>query len=167
MASVATATSAGRGGDRGSVGAGFTLVEIMLVVLILAVLGAMVTPRMVSARHDAEVASLQATLQSMRVAVTQDYARSKQFPETIHTEVFVGHEEPRHPWDPTAATFVENDDEATADERDPLDMFVGGGKPPFWYNPANGQVKARIRDQGDVEANRDLWFRVNGEPYHD
>ncbi|MFQ5415160.1 MAG: type II secretion system protein [Phycisphaerae bacterium] len=52
-----------RGNTRGR---GFTLVEIMIVVIILGILGAIVVPQFSSASSDAQAAALSSNLQTMR-----------------------------------------------------------------------------------------------------
>ena len=59
---------------------GFTLVELLIVVIILAILAAIVVPQFASSTSDAEVSSLDSTLANMRTAVELYYQQHGEYP---------------------------------------------------------------------------------------
>ncbi len=59
---------------------GFTLVELLIVVIILAILAAIVVPQFASSTDDAKVASLDTTLANMRSAIDLYYQQHGHYP---------------------------------------------------------------------------------------
>lgn len=59
---------------------GFTLVELLIVVIILALLAAIVVPQFASSTEDAKVASLDTTLSNMRAAIDLYYQQHGSYP---------------------------------------------------------------------------------------
>ena len=59
---------------------GFTLVELLIVVIILAILAAIVVPQFSAASDDAKLASLDTTLANMRAAVDLYYQQHGEYP---------------------------------------------------------------------------------------
>ncbi len=59
---------------------GFTLVELLIVVIILAILAAIVVPQFASSTDDAKVAALDSTLANMRAAIDLYYQQHGEYP---------------------------------------------------------------------------------------
>lgn len=62
---------------------GFTLVELLIVVIILAILAAIVVPQFASTTDDAKIASLDSTLASMRSALDLYYQQHSAYPGQV------------------------------------------------------------------------------------
>jgi general secretion pathway protein G len=59
---------------------GFTLVELLIVVIILAILAAIVVPQFTSSTDDAKVASMDSTLANVRAAIQLYYQQHGKYP---------------------------------------------------------------------------------------
>jgi len=59
---------------------GFTLVELLIVVIILAILAAIVVPQFASSTNDAKVSALDSTLANMRAAIDLYYQQHGDYP---------------------------------------------------------------------------------------
>jgi len=62
---------------------GFTLVELLIVVIILAILAAIVVPQFASSTDDAKVSSLDSTLANMRAAIDLYYQQHGEYPGNV------------------------------------------------------------------------------------
>lgn len=59
---------------------GFTLVELLIVVIILAILAAIVVPQFASSTEDAKLSALDSTLSNMRAAIDLYYQQHGEYP---------------------------------------------------------------------------------------
>ena len=59
---------------------GFTLVELLIVVIILAILAAIVVPQFIASADDAKVAALDSNLRNLRAAVALYYQQHGEYP---------------------------------------------------------------------------------------
>ena len=66
-----------------SIQKGFTLVELLIVVIILAILAAIVVPQFSASTDDAKVSSLKATLAGVRSAIDLYYQQHGKYPSAI------------------------------------------------------------------------------------
>ncbi len=62
---------------------GFTLVELLIVVIILAILAAIVVPQFAASTDDAKISSLDTTLANMRAAIDLYYQQHGEYPSAI------------------------------------------------------------------------------------
>lgn len=62
---------------------GFTLVELLIVVIILAILAAIVVPQFASSTDDAKLASLDSTLSNVRAAIQLYYQQHGKYPGAV------------------------------------------------------------------------------------
>lgn len=62
---------------------GFTLVELLIVVIILAILAAIVVPQFASSTDDAKLASLDSTLSNVRSAIQLYYQQHGKYPGVV------------------------------------------------------------------------------------
>ena len=63
--------------------AGFTLAELLIVVIILAILAAIVVPQFTSSTQDAQEAALDTTLSNMRAAIDLYFAQHGEYPSAL------------------------------------------------------------------------------------
>ncbi|MEM1446094.1 MAG: prepilin-type N-terminal cleavage/methylation domain-containing protein [Planctomycetota bacterium] len=143
---------------------GFSLVELTIVVLILSILAAMVIPKISSGTDESRTSATAATVKSVNTMIQyeiNDPDNGGAIPATVDPGWFANNQLPVHPWDESySGTRVEIDATATAQQTHPtFKTFRGTGV--FWYNPRNGRFRALIPDQGDANANLDLYNAVN------
>lgn len=158
---LATPRSARRGRGR----CGFTLVEILIVVVILGILAAVVSTRFSSASEDAAAAAAQTDLKHMQTQVMLHANKNGgRYPEEITVDTmrsWFGKVEP-HPFaTSTTPLGVDIDASGNANVKHPAEKSIGDDRAGWWYNPANGIVRSRVKDLSDDEATLDMYRVVN------
>ncbi len=138
---------------------GFTLVEMLIVMMILAVLAALVVPRFQNHSSDAEVAALRSNLRAMRVMLQQYHATHGAWPADIDATWFAGGT-PDHPQNSFEIPAVQVADQPNRTEPAGriLTKSVGGA---YWYNRGNGRVRARVARQATMAETNALYAQVN------
>lgn len=141
---------------------GFTLVEILIVVVVLGILASIVVPQFSDASQEATISTLRSSLHSIRVQIDVQHHNDPAggFPATIDPAWFAGNALPDHPGNSFGVPAVEvvNDASITHPANKVLKTGVGGG---FWYNRANGAIRARVTDQGSSTATIDAYNLIN------
>jgi len=142
---------------------GFTLVEVLIVVVILGILAAIVVPQFTDASQDANGATLKTTLASVRTLLDLQYqsATPPAFPATIDSAWFAAGAGLTHPENTFGVPTVEIDN--TANRTHPSNKVLSASSAgAFWYNPTNGLVRARVASQGSDAATLAFYNDVNG-----
>jgi len=106
---------------------GFTLIEVLIVIVVIAILAAIVVPRLLGAGREAREASLRAHLQELRNAVGLFQAQCGDYPAQLADLMATS----------APATGANGVDINTADWKGPYLTTPGGGLPE---NPITGAV---------------------------
>ncbi len=141
---------------------GFTLVELLIVVIILAIIAGVAIPRVNNERTEATVSSLMANVNLVGMTVEYHKHRSNDgdWPEVVDTAWFSSQRYPYHPDRPDAVPKVQNVD--TPGETHPASKVLSvASAGAYWYNAANGQFRSRVRDMGDASVTLEMYNRVN------
>ncbi len=143
----------------------FTLIEILIVVAILAILSSVVFTTFAGASEEARASAAQADLHRLQTQVMLSAQESGgAFPPVVTDAMLMSwfRNTLRSPWaSGTTLDGVETDASGDASVNHPVDKTVTGALHAFWYNPANGIVRARVRDLGDPARTIDLYQFVN------
>ena len=118
---------------------GFTLVELVIVVLILGILGTVAVSKATNSYEDSLRVALQGNLDAIYDAV--DLRRGNSLPATIDPTWFCGRKLPRHPQAKGTSSVEVSTDAAL---KDPTFKVLYGTLAPYWYNSANGEIRARV-----------------------
>jgi prepilin-type N-terminal cleavage/methylation domain-containing protein len=111
---------------------GFTLVEIVIVIVLLAILAAVAYPKYIDLRDDAHKSTDQAVIGSWRAGVHIYFAKNKKFPDT--QSALIGCLEGGLPSD-WSVTWNNNDNTATIE----CDGLPSNGNKASWtYKAADG-----------------------------
>ncbi|MGI9014921.1 MAG: type II secretion system protein [Phycisphaerales bacterium] len=146
---------------------GFTLIEILIVVVILGILAALVFPKY--AALDAEARAKTAAANARKVKeLVQIHRHSGQYetnsygnPTEIHAEWFRGGAIPEHSW--TTQSFVINAVDAEGDLYPAVKTFdpEADGAANAWYNLSNGHFVVLIPEQPTDEETLELFNIAN------
>lgn len=142
-------------------GRGFTLIEILIVVIILGILASAVMPKFSDAREDATASTLQTTIASVKSRIDYEKVVNGAYPSALQASWFVGRQLPTHPDNTFGVSSVQV--ETTAGRQHPTSKVLKAGVlGAFWYNPTEGVFRARVADQGNSTSTLDFYNRVNG-----
>lgn len=133
---------------------GFTLIELVMVIVILAILAAVAVPQYVNLTGTAKANATKATLGSIRAAIAVQYAKNAvagaaTYPtlaELSGGTLFVGGEAPKE-------TYTSNQTKAkemTASAENPIATFVDDGG--WIYNATTGEIRVDIANT-NVDSN--------------
>ncbi len=132
----------------------FSLVELVMVIAIIAILGAIAVPRLTKASQRAQANALQATLTNVRKAIDRYYAEHSKYPGidpdtgTPDGDLFV-----------EQLTLYTSASGASSSTRDTTHKFGPYLSKPFATNPVNGlnTVHARKTEAGAVPQGTTGW----------
>ncbi len=138
---------------------GFTLVEVIIVVLILAILGAITLPMYQNHRSEAETAALMSNLRVLREVIEPVHSQTGSYPSPLDASSFVGGL-PDHPQNDIDLAEFQYANIATMEH--PVNKVLKSGVlGAYWYNTANGRIRARVSDQGTEAETLAMYNRVN------
>lgn len=137
--------------------AGFTLVELVIVVLILGILAAIAAGNLRASHEEATAATLRADLRAMYDAI--DLNSPGKTPPAISGDWFVGGRIPRHPQSKSRDSTVQID--STAGKTHPSAKVLRDSFAPYWYNPTNGIIRIRVAAIGNETQTLDFYNLVN------
>jgi len=152
--------------------AGFTLIELIAVVVVLAVIAGVALPRFFDHGDEARIASARQARGAIATAITNYKMQDAminggegQWPPDLDEilESQQGYEE-FNPWR-APGQAVYDIDHGGPDKwhirYKTIELGVASGWGAIWYNPDNGAVRFRVPDQGSDAATLALYNRVN------
>jgi len=139
---------------------GFTLIELMIVVSILGILGALVVPKYVNAKDDAVASSLANNVQMVREQISLYHAKNGAYPASIDTTWFAGGI-PEHPENKLGLPLIQIN--STPGLYHPSSKVLAAGVTgAYFYNNVEGTFQARVADKGTSAATLAFYNKVNG-----
>jgi prepilin-type N-terminal cleavage/methylation domain-containing protein len=125
---------------------GFTLVELLIVVVILAILSVIALPRMSGVRTEAVCSALAASVTqvSMVVEVQHQKATDGSWPRQIRGDWFSSKMLPGHP-DKLAGIPAIQTVNSPGVMHPSVKLLVPGSAGAYWYNFAEGVFRARVK----------------------
>ena len=138
---------------------GYTLIELLIVVVILSTLASIVMPRLFSKTDESKVIVAITTVKNVQKKIQSYHLLNGQWPTEIDRAWFTTKKYPRSP-------FYPNFDGPTANIQNLGDKWHPEYKtieryPPFWYNIDNGSFRIRVPSQATDEETIELYNRVN------
>lgn len=145
---------------------GFTLLEMLLVVTILAALVSIIVPRYSHINNNLEITAAQTALRSWRVKIDEHHALNGEWPAELDKGWYRGYKHPKNPWllegdSRNGKSYNQNYDDATTLRIHPKVKTIEGWQVPFWYNPANGEIRIRVPRQENDSKSLEFYNLIN------
>ncbi|MFN3188922.1 MAG: type II secretion system protein [Aureliella sp.] len=140
---------------------GFTLTELVVVILVVAILSSATLAAFSDRKTEAEVAATQRSLQAIQTVIDEYAQATGSYPDRIRPEWFAGDKLPRHPMNDIGLREVhvfQSDDRLHPKNKELTTGRLGA----FWYNPHTGIIRARVRADSGKDETLKTYNRVNG-----
>jgi len=141
---------------------GFTLVELLIVVVLLGIVSAIVVPALGTQRHDAVTSALRSNITQVQMVleVQHQYTSDGSWPAALDPDWFVNLIVPQHPDNMAGVPLVEV--VIAPGSTHPGDKLVHAASAgAYWYNSANGTFRARVKEQETRPETLDFYNEVN------
>ncbi len=139
---------------------GFTLVELTIVIAVLAILAALVVPKLQGHTDEAAVRTIQTNLRAIQTQVDAFVANHGQHPADLSGTWFVGGTIPEHPHN---TMDIASHQTLAGNYQHPGNKVLKSGVlGAYWYNPDNAVVRARVADVGTEAETLALYNEING-----
>jgi len=129
---------------------GFTLVELMIVIAIIALLAAVALPKFASATEAAKVANVQGNLANLRTSLAVYYAKNKQYP-SFSTSASAGirsngdlSEEFQNFYSNKQMPIVPSGENVSTARRNVYSMTTTTRTGGWRYDPVKGDIRANL-----------------------
>ncbi len=127
---------------------GFTLVEVVVVVLIIAILAAVALPTVINKSNEAQIVAASQVVERIRIKLEEYKAINGSWPTTVDSDWFHG-DRIVNPFDPTHAIPLYIDSNPAKFN---LQTKYLAPNCSMWYNPTNGSFAVRVpRQSSDAE----------------
>lgn len=141
---------------------GFTLVELLIVVVLLAIVSAVVLPALSTERREAVTSTLRSNITQVQMVleVQRQDTPDGSWPPAIEQDWFVNLIVPQHPDNMAGVPLVET--VIAPGSTHPGDKVVhAGAAGAYWYNSANGTFRARVKQQESAAETLAYYNEVN------
>lgn len=140
--------------------AGFTLVEVLIVVIIIGILASTVLPALSARADQAGAATLMANLKTIKEQIQFHHLRNGELPSEIEADWFAAGTLPSHPQNSFGVPAVQV--VVQPGRQHPTQRVLATGVAgAYWYNSADGIVRARVADQGSENETLKFYNLVN------
>ncbi|MFW5839049.1 MAG: type II secretion system protein [Planctomycetota bacterium] len=144
----------------------FSLIEMTIVITIIGLVGAIAAGRLSHFAYQAKVSASAASVLNMAMKIDEIHAIEGDYPSEIKPEWFVGRKLPANPFAPDPAEVIRISAGDQAGKFHPsAKIYLPDGTEAdsaYWYNPANGAIRARVADRGPAASTLMLYNVVNG-----
>ncbi len=140
---------------------GFTLVELTIVILILAILAAIVMPKITESSDESRIAATATTVAGVNAKIQEVLAQQGDYPATVQASWFLSGKLPENAWAlDYSGTTIWVDNTATLSQTHPALKHIRN-LGTFWYNPSNGRFRALVPLQATDADTLDLYNACN------
>ncbi len=139
---------------------GFTLVELLIVAVVLAVFASIVTSQLATVDDDSKISSANETVKAAQRKIDQYHALNGRYPTEIDVSWFNNFQHPKSPFAPDWAGNTININDSPDKWHPGYKTF--GTWPPFWYCRGNGIFRIRVPEQDTNAETLALYNAANG-----